>query len=300
MDTGTSWKRVTEMGEIKRLSEETLWDIANFCYQHPEREENYVEGDIGRFQEGHQRRADYLRKMLPQGACAQIAYQDGKPVGFIEYYPIEVTNLELDGRDITAIWCINVREEARGRGIGSRLIDACLDDARQQGRKGVAVTCWDPFWMPKAIFERCGFVDVGAAGRNGRILFSAFEPVDAPRWIERKPAFHPGARKLVLDLYYTRRCPIHWRNAQLVKEIAAECEPLVEIREYSTDERAAMRRYGTACRTTVNGRLIAAGPLVEPQRIRSEFREELDKTVGGRAGGDQTHQGGSRFSEDGE
>ncbi|MFO7743653.1 MAG: GNAT family N-acetyltransferase [Anaerolineae bacterium] len=290
---------MTEMVEIERLGEETLWDIAGFCYRHPEREENYVEGDVERFQEGRRMRADYLRKMLLQGARAQIAYQDGKPAGFIEYYPIQVTNLELDGRDIMAVWCINVREEARGRGIGSRLIEACLDDARQLGRKGVAVTCWDPFWMPRAIFERHGFADAGAAGRNGRILLKAFRPVAAPCWIEREPAFRPVQGKLVVDLYYTVRCPIHWRNAQLVKEIAAEFEPLVEIREYSTDERAAMWRYGTACRTTLNGRLIAAGPLVEPQRIRREFREALDKMTSGRVEVEQAHQGGSGFSEEG-
>lgn len=314
---------------IKELSEETLWDIAIFCYRHPEREEEYVEGDTERFQEGYRRRADYLKRMLPQGARAQIAYEQGdveeisipanshdqipkweaspdgdfafwrtllqsmgklfvsrtqgEPVGFIEYYPIEVTNLELDGRGILAIWCISVREEMRGRGIGSGLIQACLDDARQLGRKGVAVTCWDPFWMPKAIFERHGFADVGPAGANGRILFKAFEPVDAPRWIEREPAFHPVEGKLALDLYYTVRCPIHWRNVQLVKEIAAEFQPRVEIREYSTDERADMRRYGTACRTCLNSRLIAAGPLADAQEVRGKFQEELDKLRGGRS-----------------
>lgn len=263
------------MVEITNLCEETLWDVASFCYRRPEREETYVDGDRERFREGHRRRAAYLRQMLPQGARAQIAYKVREPVGFIEYYPIEVTNLELDGRDIMVIWCINVREGERGRGIGSRLIQACLDDARRLGRKGVAVTCWDPVWMPRAVFEENGFVDVGEAGRNGRILFKGFEPVAKPRWIERKPARHPVADKVALDLYYTVRCPVHWRNAELVKEIAGEFGPLVEIREHRTDTRADMRRYGTACRTTLNGRLIAAGPLVHAEQIRRAFREAL-------------------------
>ena len=262
------------MIEIKGLCEETLWDVASFCYRHPEREKEYAKGDNERFEEGYRRRADYLRKMLPKGARAQVAYGQGKPMGFVEYYPIEVANLEVDGRDVMAIWCINVREEERGQGIGSRLIQACLEDARQLGRKGVVVTCWDPFWMPKAVFERHGFAEVGPAGPNGLVLFKAFDQAEAPRWIGRKPAFHPVKGGLRLDVYHTDRCPIHWRNTQLVREIAKELGPTIEVHEHSTDDRAEMRKHGTAYSIYLNGRLIAAGPLADAAVIRGKLQEE--------------------------
>lgn len=271
------------MIEIKGLSEETLWDVASFCYRHLEQEEEYTSGDNERFQEGYRRRADYLWKMLPKGGRAQIAYTQGRPVGFIEYYPIEVANLEVDGQDVMAIWCINVSEEERGKGLGSRLIQACLDDARRLGRKGVVVTCWDPFWMPKAIFERHGFAEVGPAGPNGLVLFKAFEQVEEPCWIGRKPVFRPVEGKLALDIYHTHRCPIHWRNTRLVTEVAKEFGAVIDIRKHPTDDRAEMREHGTAYSIYLNGGLIAAGPLAAAGVIRDKLQEELAKTRGGNA-----------------
>jgi ribosomal protein S18 acetylase RimI-like enzyme len=265
------------MIEIKGLSEETLWDIASFCYRYPEQEKEYTKGDIGRFQEGYRRRATYLKRMLYKGVRAQIAYRGDEPLGFIEYYPVEVTNLEVNGRDVMAIWCINVREEERGKGVGSKLIQACLVDARRLGRKGVVVTCWDPFWMPKAIFERHGFLEVGPAGANGLVFFKEFENVETPRWIGRKPAFQPVAGKLILDIYHNDRCPIHWRNTQLVKEVAEEFNSAVEVRVHSTDGRAEMLKHGTAYTIYLNGKLIAAGPLADRTKIRDKIKEEATK-----------------------
>ncbi len=261
------------------MDEGSLWEVASFCYPHPEREDAYAPGDRERFQRGYRRRADYLRMMLPRGGRVQIAYREGQPVGFIEYYPIEITNLEVDGQGFMAIWCINVREGERNRGIGSSLVKACLDDARGLGRKGVVVTCWDPFWMPKSIFEHHGFTDVGQAGGGGKVFCKAFAETRPPRWIGRKPTFHPlqGRTSLVLDIYHTDRCPLHWRNLQLVLEVAEEFAPRIVVRKHPTDERAKMRGYGTAFGIYLNGRLIVAGPMASRAGIREKVEEELQR-----------------------
>ncbi len=265
--------------QLQGLSDDTIWDIASFCYRHPERAREYAIGDEERFQEGYRRRAGYLWTMLQQGARAQIAYHGGKAMGFIEYYPIEISNLEVDGRDVMAIWCINVREEVRSQGIGSRLIEACLADAQALGKKGVVVTTWDPFWMPKAPFHRHGFGEVGAAGKGGLVLFRSFEEVEPPGWVEREPVFEPAPAKLALDIYRTDRCPIHWRNNLLIREVAEEFGGAVEIREHSTDDRADMLRHGTACRVYLNGTLLAAGPLADRADVRRKMQREYAKLL---------------------
>ncbi len=267
------------MIEIRELSEESIWDIASFCYRHPERTPEYHVGDEERFQEGYRRRAGYLWTMLRKSARAQIAYQGSRPVGFIEYYPIEIANLEVDGPDVMAIWCVNVREDWRRQGIGSRLIQSCLDDSRALGRKGVAVTTWDPFWMPRGVFDRHGFLDVGPAGQGGRVLFKSFEEVEPPRWVEREPAFQPAPGKIALDIYHTDRCPIHWRNNLLIRDVAEEFGGVVEVREHATDDRADMLRHGTACRVYLNGTLIAAGPLADRSDIHRKMHEEYAKLL---------------------
>jgi len=53
-----------------------------------------------------------------------------------------------------------------------------------------------------------------------------------------------------------------------MREVAEEIAPLIEVRKDLTDERAAMRSYGTAYSIYLNGGLIAAGPLANRSGIR--------------------------------
>jgi GNAT superfamily N-acetyltransferase len=273
------------MLSVQLLSPERLWDILDFCPLRADQEETWFPGDAERYRQGQHRRAAFLARKMEEGARLQVAYQDGVAVGFVEYYPIEITNLELVGQDIVAVWCILVHDERRG--IGSALLQSCLDDAQAMGRKGVAVTCWDPAWMPRAIFERVGFVEVGPAGRGGVVLFRPFADcadAQSPRWVGRKPEMEsvPGracaepSRSIVVDVYHTDRCPIHWRNTALVREVAQEFDDQVLWREHWTDEREDMLYYGTAYGVYVNGNLVAAGPPVSREKVQQAMLEALE------------------------
>jgi GNAT superfamily N-acetyltransferase len=249
----------------------------DFCPRRADQEKSWEPEDDEWYRQGQHRRISYLARKMDEGARIQVAYREGDGggvAGFIEYYPIEVTNLELAGDDILAIWCMLVREERRS--IGSALLQACLDDARALGRKGVAVTCWDPLWMPRAIFERAGFVEVGPAGRNGAVLFHPFV-VDAqpPHWVGRRPDMEPVEGQVVVDIYHTDRCPIHWRNTTLVREVIQELGGGVLLREHWTDEREDMLHYGIAYGVYVNGEPLAAGPPMARERVWQVLRQVL-------------------------
>ncbi|MFQ6100033.1 MAG: GNAT family N-acetyltransferase [Anaerolineae bacterium] len=262
------------MLSIQLLSPDRLWDILDFCPVHADREETWFPGDVERYRQGQHRRAGFLARKMDEGARLQVAYRDGVAVGFVEYYPIEITNLELAGQDVLAIWCILVRDERQG--IGSALLQACLDDARAMGRKGVAVTCWDPVWMGRAIFERAGFVEVGPAGTSGAVLFRPFTAnAEPPRWVGRKPAMELVEGKVAVDVFHTDRCPIHWRNTALVREVAQAFGDAILWREHWTDRREDMLHYGTAYSIYANGKLIAAGPPVKRERVRQAILETL-------------------------
>ena len=53
---------------------------------------------------------------MEEGTRLQVAYRAGVALGFIEYYPIQATDLELAGQDIVAVWCMLVSEERQGNG----------------------------------------------------------------------------------------------------------------------------------------------------------------------------------------
>jgi len=266
--------------QILDLNNKNIWDIACFCLRNPEKEDWYIKGDKRRIQEAWKRKYDFLVEKLREGARGKLAYVDGTIVGFIEYYPIEITNLEIVGKDIMAIWCINVKEEDRGIGVGGKLLEACLDDSKKSGYKGVVVTCWDPLWMPSGFFKEYGFMEVGKAVGNGKVLFKTFEDVENPRWIGRGSTYEDVKKvdgKVAIDIFHTDRCPIHWRNTALIRELAAEFGDKVEIHEYNTDNRADMLEHGIGYSVYLDGKLLAAGPQVKKGYIIERIREKLGK-----------------------
>lgn len=268
------------MFDIRELCEDNIWDVASFCMRQPEEEVAYVEGDKERYFEAWRRKQKFLSRKLKDGASAQIAYKAGHPIGFIEYYPIESSNLELVGRDIMVIWCINVKYQERGRKVGERLLQACLLDAMQKNRKGVAVTCWDPVWMPSAFFKKYGFVEVGKAVGNGVVLFKQFDEVEIPRWIGRGGSYDEVNQvegKIVIDLFHTNRCPIHWRNTALLKDIAADFGKNVIINEVNVDNRENMLKHKIAYSIYLNGKVLAAGPQAKVNVLRKRIQTELEK-----------------------
>lgn len=264
------------MLRVQLLSPDRLWDILDLCPLRADQEETWEPGDAERYRQGQHRRVGFLARKMGEGVRLQVACVDETVAGFIEYHPVEVTNLELAGQDIVAVWCILVRDERRG--VGSALLQACLNDAQAMGRKGVAVTCWDPVWMGRAIFERFGFVEVGPAGRGGTVLFKPFADfakVEPPHWIGRRPEMELVESKITVDTYHTDRCPIHWRNTALVQEVSREFGDAILWREHWTDEREDMLHYGTAYGVYVNGEPVAAGPPVTRERVQQTLYEAL-------------------------
>jgi hypothetical protein len=265
------------MLEIKDLSSATLWDVASFCFRHPRKHQNYSPGDEERYKEAWDKKRAYLESMIKRGARAKIAYRDTNPVGFIEYYPIEICNLEVVGRDIMAIWCLDVRE--KGRGIGGKLLDACLEDSRNLGRKGVVVTCWDPIWMPRKIFEKSGFKEVGKAVGAGVLLFNEFEHVETPGWAGRGATYEtqPAKDKVIIDLFHSDRCPIHWRNTALLKSIIRDFGDVVALNEHNVDERDDMLKHSIQYSAYLNGKALIAGPVADEEELKSKIKAEVGR-----------------------
>lgn len=54
-----------------------------------------------------------------------------------------------------------VSRDARGRGIGSRLVEAICDEARARGYGEVRLDVIDSNWRAKALYERLGFAVAG-------------------------------------------------------------------------------------------------------------------------------------------
>jgi GNAT superfamily N-acetyltransferase len=174
--------------------------------------------------EGHRSKTAWLRNQLPKGLHARVLLTgDGHQVGYIEYLPGEHAWRGVDAPGYMFIHCLfTYRRQYQHKGNGARLIQACEDDARAQGMRGVAVMARKRPWMASAdVFLKCGFEVVASGPPDYTLLAKKFSS-ESP-----DPAFL-GIKKDCLERYdrgltiiFAKQCPHVVKFAREIGEVAA-------------------------------------------------------------------------------
>jgi len=123
----------------------------------------YVDG--GYISQGHGY-VDELADTMTRSSDAQIwvaADDDGRVLGAITWCPVGSTWREIAGNDEGEFRMLAVAAEARGHGVGTALIQACLDEARTTGLAGVAISTMAEMTGAHRLYERMGFSRVPEA-----------------------------------------------------------------------------------------------------------------------------------------
>jgi GNAT superfamily N-acetyltransferase len=95
--------------------------------------------------------ADYAVDNDPRREAAWVAEVDGTRAGCILLVADE-------DPDVARLRILLVTEAARGRGVGSRLVDECLRFAREAGYRRVILWTNDVLVAARRIYEAAGFV----------------------------------------------------------------------------------------------------------------------------------------------
>lgn len=132
---------------------------------------------------------------------------NSKQLGFIEYAPGESSWRVVHADDYLVIHCLWIGETSMG--YGSQLIQQCIEDARNQNKKGVVVvTNSDTGWAPsKEIFMKNGFIQVGEAPYSFELFVYKLsrdyeDPYFPENWDERLDNLNQG-----LTILRTNQCP---------------------------------------------------------------------------------------------
>jgi GNAT superfamily N-acetyltransferase len=232
--------------------------------------------------EAGDRRGLWFDRFTPRGLRARLALDDaGTPGGMIQYLPIEESTVDGEGLYfVTCIWVHGHRQgrgNFQGHGMGRALLSAAEDDARQLGAKGMAAWgLWLPFWMKASFFRRHGYRAVDRTGIASLLWKPFVAEARPPRWFRRTPrplAQTPG--RVNVTCFVNGWCTAGCVTAERARRVAAEFGDGVVFREVDTSEHAIVADWGLADALFVDGRQVATGPPISPDRLRKIVRRRL-------------------------
>ncbi|QOY89735.1 GNAT family N-acetyltransferase [Paludibaculum fermentans] len=177
--------------------------------------------------ESHSGRCDknkWLKTYLKKGLRAKVMLgANGRQCGYIEYLPGEYAWRGVEARGYLFIHCLWTHYKAnQHQGYGSRMIQACVEDAAAAGMHGVAVVAREEPWLASAaVFLKNGFEVVDTAPPDYQLLIrklnsDAANPRFKSGWEDRLKKYGQG-----LTIIRSNQCS---HIAKFADEIAQTAE----------------------------------------------------------------------------
>lgn len=188
--------------------------------------------------EGYQAKKDWLKRQFKDGYTFKKFNIRGKV--FIEYVPAEKGWVPIIAPNYMLINCFWVSGRYKGNGLGTKLYQACLEDAQSKdGLVVVTATKKQPFMAEKKFFQKYGFQRCDTARPYFELWYKPFKESAAI------PKFKAIAKAGVCDVkdglsvYYTNACPFteYYTNVELVKSATARSIP-IQVHKLRTREQA--------------------------------------------------------------
>jgi GNAT superfamily N-acetyltransferase len=222
----------------------------------------------------------WLRNHFGKGVRAKVSLTpDGRQCGYIEYIPGEHAWRAVQAEGYLFIHCVwTFFKQYQGMGAARRLVEGCVEEARREDRRGVAVLARSGPWLAKPdLFLKCGFQPVAAAPPDYQLLALKFEasapdPSFPADWDKRLKRYVRG-----FTIIRSAQCP---HIAKFADEIAASAEeefglkPRVVELKTARDAQRAPTPYAVFA-LIKDGRLLA-----DHQISRTRFRNIMRKAAG--------------------
>ena len=252
----------------------------------PEQEKLYcvcLEDWSDELKEAGDHKARWLEKMRDKGLRVKLALDDkGEVGGMIQYVPIEES--PVDGRGLYFVLCIWVHGHEQGRGnfqkkgMGTALLAAAEDEARELGAKGMAA--WGmalPVFMRASWFKKHGYKKADSQGMQV-LLWKPFAGDAAPpRWIREKKVPRPEPGRVTVTALVNGWCPGMNMAFERAKRAAAEFGEKVTFRPVDTFNQEVFRQWGEPDAIFVDNKGIRMGPPPSYKKIRKSIAKRVKK-----------------------
>ena len=165
---------------------------------------------------------DWLKERFADGLVFLKSEQRGKC--FIEYIPAENAWNPIVAEDYMYIDCLWVAGSFKGHGYGADLLNACIEDSKSKGKKGLCILSSKkkrPFLADPKFLQYKGFAVCDEADNGIQLWYLPFTGnASLPKF--KECAKRPHIEEQGYVLYYTSQCPFNAKYVPIVEETAKE------------------------------------------------------------------------------
>lgn len=209
------------------------------------------------------KKIQWFKQYYPKGLRIKIILsKKGGYQGMLEYIPGEYAHRPVRAKGYMFIHCIFVgfKNEFKGKGFGLRILDSCIEEARQATMHGVAVvTRQGSFMAKKDIFLKKGFVVVDTAPPDFGLLALKFNQ-QSPNPSFNSMSTEPYAKGLTI--LRSPQCPYSEKNVNAIIKTAQRLNIKTKLIDLDNAKAAQQSpcAFGTFC-IIYNGEIISHHPI---------------------------------------
>jgi GNAT superfamily N-acetyltransferase len=159
---------------------------------------------------------------------------------FIEYIPAENAWAPIDAPGYTYIDCLLVSGQYKGHGCADELLDACIKDSKDKGRKGLCVLSSQgkkkPFLSDPGYLAHKGFKTADTTDPFFSLMYLPFDgsaPIPRFRECVKDPKVADG-----LVIYYADQCPYATKYVRILADTAEKNGIGLSVFHIDTPEKA--------------------------------------------------------------
>lgn len=155
--------------------------------------------------EGYKRKQHWLKARFAEGM--RIKMYELPQRGFIEYIPGEYAWRTVEAAGYMFIHCLWVVGKSKGQGLGGRLLNSCIKEARETGMHGVAMLTSEGNWLAgQELLLEHGFKSAAQAPPSFNLMVMKFDEAPPPAllndWDKKAEKFPHG-----LTVFRSDQCP---------------------------------------------------------------------------------------------
>ena len=230
-------------------------------------------------------RKEWLLDRTRKGLRVKVAIDKGEPVGFIHCLPIELDTWGMSGEDLMTVPCLTLDyrlayEQKTDTGYGRALMQAAEEEAKNAGKKGVAILCYDhDFWfMPASFFRKLGYEEI-RRDKDTVIVWKNFGDAEPPKLHKSKFIPHKLPDKIAVDIIWNPMCMTSIVERANVRDVCEEYQDSVVLREFSAGDIDFLKKHEISRGLFFNGVSKCWGYEAPKEEVRKTIEDLLSKKV---------------------